>query len=1152
MFRHRLQALGLVVVLCMLVAPLSYAAGPVSLSADAPADLSNKAAQTSHRLIVELASPPLATWHKISSLAQSAGGRLNVQSVAAQEYVNRLRAEQAAFVSTMETVLPAASVSTYIDEHGTLVDATYQVVLNGMAIDVGDTDRDRARRVLAKLPGVKRVTLDYAHTPDVYTSTALIGAPVAWSDPAIGGQANAGAGIKVASMDGGLHKDAPMFDGTGYDYPPGFPEGGLGLMANNNGKIIASRTYFRTWDPPAPGDANPWPGTRGTSHGCHTSGIAAGNVVTGSYLGLEFPMMSGVAPAAWLMSYRVFYNSITGDGSFYTAEGIAALEDIVMDGADVLNNSWGGGPGSLGGEFDALDTALINAAQAGIFVAMSAGNAGPGLGTTDHPSDDYINVAASTTSGTLASGRAAVIAPVPTVPALRNIPFGIADFGAPLPLAETLTYTCRTAMSVDPTNVTGCEPWEGTPFAGEAAIISRGACYFSDKVRNAQQAGAEFAVIYNNQGEGLITMACGDDCSDITIPSIFIGQTPGEGMVDWYAQYGEESVLEIDTHAFQAGNTPDVIVAFSSRGPGVGNVLKPDIAAPGSNILSQGYTPGAIAEGRHLGYGQASGTSMAAPHVTGAAALLRQIHPAWSNAYIKSALMSTAKYLEVYNRDDSPAQPLDMGAGRLDLTHAADPGVILNPPSLSFGVVLTGTSKTIEVTVTSVADETETYQLSTLYTGDGFDETTSLPGFNVGARSITLEPGASTTFMVTIDSTMSAGLGDNQGYIVLRGESYEAHMPAWARVLPPMTDSDILIIDNDASTTLDFPDYAGYYTRTVEALGYTYELWDADAHYGHLAMIPDATTLSTYKAIIYFTGDNFYPNGSFAVSTPLSELDMNRLTEYANGGGALIAMGQDMASVLNSAETDGAEFFYGAVLGGNYLQDSVTGGITPTLPIMPTGDAPLAMHHIKLDVSDVGDGAGNQIYIDEIAPKPVKAPDNPEELRPYVPILKYPGAGNMRNGVVAIAHRDQPSFERPGVSYEGASILTTFGLEGVNNTRGSTSREGLLYALLSWAWDKPVVGIAVPVPPRADGLTVLQARVTSETGATGVRYRWDFGDGSGYFGPYESDTASHRYEGCGPYTVRVEATDSFGNRVIASRVIRVCEFHPLFLPAVQS
>src|SRR5690606_7829911 len=152
------------------------------------------------------------------------------------------------------------------------------------------------------------------------------------------------------------------------------------------------------------------------------------------------PTMSGVAPGAWAMSYRVFYNSVTGDGAFYTAEGIAAIEDAVADGADVINNSWGGGPGSIGGEGDPLDTALRNAVQAGVFVSMSAGNAGPGLGTGDHPSEDYINVAATFKDGAYAAGQLHVTAPEPISPTLQNLPFQPATFGEPLPLSSVITY----------------------------------------------------------------------------------------------------------------------------------------------------------------------------------------------------------------------------------------------------------------------------------------------------------------------------------------------------------------------------------------------------------------------------------------------------------------------------------------------------------------------------------------------------------------------------------------------------------------------------------------------------------------------------------------------------------------------------------------
>ena len=112
-----------------------------------------------------------------------------------------------------------------------------------------------------------------------------------------------------------------------------------------------------------------------------------------------------------------------------------------------------------------------------------------------------------------------------------------------------------------------------------------------------------------------------------------IGENNGNAAVEHYDTVGADSAsVEVSTVGFQSGNTADQIIGFSSRGPGIGGTLKPDIAAPGVNILAQGYTNGVTGEDRHLGYGQASGTSMAGPHVAGAAVLLKQLHPSWSNA----------------------------------------------------------------------------------------------------------------------------------------------------------------------------------------------------------------------------------------------------------------------------------------------------------------------------------------------------------------------------------------------------------------------------------------------------------------------------------------------------------------------------------------
>ncbi|NLF65912.1 MAG: S8 family serine peptidase, partial [Chloroflexi bacterium] len=704
---------------------LSVLGGGVQTS-DSPDDGNLHEVKRSHRLIVELSTPPLAVF-----MARSGQRELNAQSPDAQTYLAQIEAERATAMSAMAQALPDATVATYVNELEQEVEATYQITFNGFAVDPGQTDTEEARRILRQLPGVTGVYNDYAYYPDLYSSLDLIDAPDLWAEPEVGGRANAGAGVKFASVDGGIHHDAPMFDGTGWSYPPGYP---LGETENTNGKIIVSRVYFRTWDPPIPEDSYAWPAVGATSHGVHTSSTAVGNVVTDAeYLDVPLPTMSGVAPGAWAMSYRVFYNSVTGDGAFYTAEGIAAIEDAVADGADVINNSWGGGPGSIGGEGDPLDTALRNAVQAGVFVSMSAGNAGPGLGTGDHPSEDYINVAATFKDGAYAAGQLHVTAPEPISPTLQNLPFQPATFGEPLPLSSVITYPFGTAAELDPANATGCAAFPAGLFDGLAAVISRGGCEFGVKVLNAENAGAEFAVIYNDAGDELITMGPGAVGDMATISSVFIGQTGGEGIVAWYDTHGAGSELVVDTVPFPISTPEDYVVDFSSRGPSASGGLKPDIAAPGANIMAQGYDPAnAGTEAEHLGYGQVSGTSMASPHIAGSAAVILQARPNWTPAQIKSALMTTAVYTNIYNADGSVALPLDIGAGRVDLTNVTDPGVFLDSPSAGFGYVVQGSDPiSREIQVTSAASVAQTYVLSTVTYGTDFNDEITSFGFSV-------------------------------------------------------------------------------------------------------------------------------------------------------------------------------------------------------------------------------------------------------------------------------------------------------------------------------------------------------------------------------------------------------------------------------------
>jgi hypothetical protein len=249
-------------------------------------------------------------------------------------------------------------------------------------------------------------------------------------------------------------------------------------------------------------------------------------------------------------------------------------------------------------------------------------------------------------------------------------------------------------------------------------------------------------------------------------------------------------------------------------------------------------------------------------------------------------------------------------------------------------------------------------------------------------------------------------------------------------------------------------------------------------------------------------------------------------------------MGQDATAVMGQGN-----FFLEQILGAEALQDSVTGFALPELPIVAYADAPPAFADIALDLSGSGDGAGNQFYIDELEPKDSTLDAVPGDPDVYRELLRYPGPFNIDEGLVAIAHRDQPTLEFPSIGYLGRTIFTSFGLEGVNNiTPTLTTREELIDTFLAWAMDEPVATITEVPYPEGSEVTVFEASVTSNiSGTTGVSYRWDFGDGTGIFGPYESATSSHDYELCGTYTVRVEVEDSWGNVAIGTYDVSVGE-----------
>ncbi len=209
-----------------------------------------------------------------------------------------------------------------------------------------------------------------------------------------------------------------------------------------------------------------------------------------------------------------------------------------------------------------------------------------------------------------------------------------------------------------------------------------------------------------------------------------------------------------------------------------------------------------------------------------------------------------------------------------------------------------------------------------------------------------------------------------------------------------------------------------------------------------------------------------------------------------------------------------------------------------------TSDNPSGELRGQIVAGVANDGAENQSYIDEI-----------EKIMGdgYTSLLRYQGPYIDQDGVVAIAHRDQPSLERPGISYMGRSVYTTFGLEGVN---GANDRAALLGTILDWALDEPSVSISDDSGSLTDTSDVTQWKATYTSnipGAYAVSYRWDFGDGSAFVGPFEDDFIGHTYAVCGTYTVRVEVTDNYGNVTIGSAEMPVnrCEAHIIYMPVIM-
>lgn len=649
-----------------------------ALLVSANVDAGEPAVAAPSRYIVHLQSPPTALFEGFGADAdarkrglapthpKTAGQvRLDVSRAAVKAYRAYLSDERSQFQQRVAGLLgrsPKPQLS-------------LDLVLNAVVLELTPGEAG----LIAGLPGVSRVEPDFVRSLHTDAGPAWVGAPAMWSGAA--GVPTRGAGVVVGVIDSGLNVAHPSFAGQGP------VDGHVHSFARSlspsicahpnsppcNGKLVVLRDFTL-----GASSREPDNGLDVDGHGTHVASTAVGNLLRVNVRVADETLereISGVAPHAHLMAYKACEVEAKCLGSWL----VAAINAAVADGVDIINYSIGGTPTDPWTSSDAL--ALLAAREAGIVPVVAAGNEGPGSGSVTGP------------------GNAPWVIGVANISHDRSIGSRLVDFsggdvqppggGSLLGAGGTAGY--GPARVVFPADFPGCglggdlgvntagaadgssNPWAGNPnrFNGEIVVCLRGTQARLAKSDNVRRAGGGGMILVNTIGDG---ESLANDAH--SVPSTHLGYQAGEQLKAWLFAGGEQVRIE-GARLIQDPALGDRLSASSGRGPvAYGGVMLPSIAAPGTSVLA--------ASGTGSGVRTLSGTSMAAPHVAGAAALLRALRPEWRVDQIQSALMMSARSGLLSDDAVTPARRIDVGAGGLDVAAAADAALVLDVSGAQF------------------------------------------------------------------------------------------------------------------------------------------------------------------------------------------------------------------------------------------------------------------------------------------------------------------------------------------------------------------------------------------------------------------------------------------------------------------------------------
>ncbi|ERN15827.1 subtilisin-like protease SBT1.2 [Amborella trichopoda] len=565
---------------------------------------------------------------------------------------------------------------------------SYEAVIEGFAALLTDGEAAAIRAT----PGVVAVRRDRRHPLQTTYSYKFLGLN-SYQRSGPWGESGFGEGTVVGVLDTGVWPESSSFLDNGM---PPVPKRWRGVCQVGesfdpslcNRKLIGARFYgrgHRVEEPTSNSGKSRWPaGTNGEyvsardahGHGTHTSSTAVGAPVEGAgVVGNAVGTARGMAPRAHLAIYKVCWF-----GGCYSSDILAGMDDAIQDGVDVLSLSLGGFP--LPFHEDSIAIGAYRAAERGVLVVCAAGNNGPLPGSVANEAPWITTVGASTLDRSF--------------PALLRLGNGQVLYGESLhPAGDGHENEQFLELVYDYAGSPGSQFCFNSTLRrdvvqGKMVVCDRGSTGRALKGEVVKEAGGLAMVLANteqNQEENSVDVH--------VLPATLIGYREAVALKKYITSTkNPRARILFRGTIYQRNFRAPGVALFSSRGPSTTNptVLKPDVVAPGVNILAAwpdnlGPT-GLLEDTRQVNFSVLSGTSMACPHVSGIAALVRSVHPLWSPAAIKSALITTADVVDHTGGPildgRRPAGVFALGGGHVNPARAINPGLVYDMSSADY------------------------------------------------------------------------------------------------------------------------------------------------------------------------------------------------------------------------------------------------------------------------------------------------------------------------------------------------------------------------------------------------------------------------------------------------------------------------------------